>query len=144
MTCPNCGAVNAEGARYCSNCGYPLRTAEAQASSSETSVGLAPNTAAVLSYVLAWLSGLVFVLVEKKNNYVRFHAWQSLITFGILAIAGAVLGRIPFIGWIFSSAIGVISFVLWVMLMIQASRGQVYKLPWVGDLAERQAFGIGS
>ena len=47
------------------------------------SSGLSKNTAAALCYVAGWVSGLVFLLVEKKDEFVRFHAMQSIVTFGV-------------------------------------------------------------
>ena len=47
---------------------------------------LPQNTAGALTYVLGWVTGLVFLLIEKKNAFVRFHAMQSLIFFGALMI----------------------------------------------------------
>ena len=93
--------------------------------------------AGLLSYVLGWVSGLVFILLENENKFVRFHAMQSIIVFGSLNIISIVIGSIPFIGWGVASVIGVLSFVLWIVLMIKAYQGEMFKLPWAGDLAEK-------
>jgi uncharacterized membrane protein len=105
----------------------------------KTSTGLEPNVAGLLCYVLGWVSGLVFFLLEKDNKFVRFHAMQSIVTFGALTVVNFILMFIPIIGWIISYLIGVLAFVLWIILMIKAYQGQEYKLPWAGDFAEKQA-----
>jgi uncharacterized membrane protein len=103
----------------------------------KTSTGLEENVAGLLSYVLGWVSGLVFILLENKSKYVRFHAMQSIIVFGSLNILSVVIGSIPFIGWGIAPVVGVLGFVLWIVLMIKAYQGTMFKLPWAGDLAEK-------
>ena len=66
----------------------------------KTSVEMDENVAGLLCYVLGWISGLVFFLIEKKNKFVRFHALQSIIVFGVLTLASIVIGWIPIIGWV--------------------------------------------
>lgn len=105
----------------------------------KTSTGLNENVAGLLCYVLGWVSGLVFFLIEKENKFVRFHALQSIIVFGALFVAGFILGYIPFIGWLISGLISVLALVLWIILMIKAYQGEKFKLPWAGDLAEKNA-----
>ncbi len=103
----------------------------------KTSTGLQENMAGLLCYVLGWVSGLIFILLESENRFVRFHAVQSIIVFGFLNIIWVPLQFIPplalFIGWF----IGGIGFVLWIVLMVKAYQGVMYKLPVAGDLAER-------
>jgi uncharacterized membrane protein len=102
---------------------------------------LQPDSRRILPdyYVLGWISGLVFFLIEKENKFVRFHALQSIIVFGVLSLAGLILGWIPIIGGVISWLIGVLALVLWIVLMIKAYQGEKYKLPWAGDLAEKNA-----
>lgn len=104
----------------------------------KTSTGLEQNVAGLLCYVLGWITGVVFIIIERDNKFVRFHAMQSIIVFGILTIARIVLGWIPFIGWVLGIIISILMFVLWIILMIKAFRGEMFKLPWAGNLAERQ------
>ena len=75
-------------------------------------------------------------MLEKKNEWVRFHAAQSLVTFGGLAIISAIIGWVPFIGWFFNVVIGITAFVLWIILMVRAYNGERYHLPIAGDIAE--------
>jgi len=105
----------------------------------KTSTGLDENVAGLLCYVLGWISGLVFILIEKENKFVRFHALQSIIVFGILTVASILIGWIPFIGWVIGGLISVLALVLWIVLMVKAYQGEKYKLPWAGDLAEKNA-----
>jgi uncharacterized membrane protein len=104
----------------------------------KTSTGIEPNVAGLLCYVLGWVSGLVFFILEKDNKFVRFHAMQSIVTFGALTVVNFILMFIPIIGWIISWLIGVLAFILWIVLMIKAYQGQKYKLPWAGEIAEKQ------
>ena len=58
----------------------------------KTSTGIQPNVAGLLSYVLGWLTGLIFFLIEKENKFVRFHALQSMIVFGALFVLSLAIG----------------------------------------------------
>lgn len=93
--------------------------------------GLPKNTAAALSYVLGWLTGIVFLLIEK-DPFVRFHAAQSIIVFGILTIVTII----PFL-WMIAPLAWIVSFVLWLVLIFKAYQGEDFKLPWVSDLAKK-------
>jgi uncharacterized membrane protein len=100
---------------------------------SQESVSMPKNTAAALCYLLGWVTGLVFLLVEKKDKFIRFHAMQSVVTFGILTIASLA----PLVGWILSPFIMIIGFVLWLVLMVKAYQGEEFELPVVGQLARQ-------
>ena len=104
----------------------------------KTVLGVTENLEALLCYVLGWVSGLIFLLVEKDNAYVRFHALQSLVTFGVLHLASIVILIIPFLGVLLSFLIGILCVVLWIILMVKAYKGERFKLPIVGDFAEEQ------
>ena len=99
--------------------------------------------AALLSYVLGWITGLIFYLIEEKDEYVRFHAVQSIIFFGAVTavmIVFGILELIPFIGPLFmvlTSLGGLFAFVMWIILMVKAYQGERFKLPIAGDLAEK-------
>jgi len=99
----------------------------------KSSTGLDENVAGLLCYVLGWISGLVFILIEQENKFVRFHAIQSIIVSAVLTVASFILSWIPFINVIF----GLLVLVLWIFLMVKAYQGTMYKLPWVGNLAEK-------
>jgi uncharacterized membrane protein len=103
----------------------------------KSSTGLEENVAALLSYVLTWLTGIIFFLIEKDSKFVKFHAMQSIVTFVALMIISWILSVIPFIGWVLSTLIWILVVVLWIVLMIKAYRGEKFKLPVAGDLAEK-------
>jgi uncharacterized membrane protein len=105
----------------------------------KTSMGLDQNVAGLLCYVLGWVTGIIFLVLEKNNKFVRFHAIQSIIVFGAITVADIILGFIPFIGWIIAWLLGLLAFILWIILMVKAYRGEMYKLPVAGDIAARQA-----
>ena len=107
-------------------------------SQGKTSMGLDPNLAGLLCYVLGWVTGLVFFILEKENQFVRFHAMQSIIVFGAFTVVIIVFSFIPILGWIITWLVGVLSFILWLLLMIKAYQGQRYKLPCAGNIAEKQ------
>ncbi len=94
--------------------------------------GLPKNTAAALSYLLGWLTGIIFLLIEK-DPFVRFHAMQSVILFGALTL----ISMIPIVGWILSPFIILGGFILWLVLLYQAYQGKQIELPFVGKLAKR-------
>jgi len=102
-----------------------------------TSTGLSPNVAGLLCYVGVWISGIIFLVLEQRNKFVRFHAAQSIVAFGTITVAGIIFGLIPVVGVAFSSIIGIIGFIVWIIMMVKASNGEWYKLPWAGDVAEK-------
>ncbi len=105
----------------------------------KTSTGLEENVAGLLSYLLGWLTGLLFVLLEKENKFVRFHAFQSLATFLGLTVLSWILSALGGVfGWL-SGLLGLVGLILWIVLMYKAYKGEKYKLPAVGDWAEKQA-----
>lgn len=101
-----------------------------------SSTGLDNNVAALLSYLVGFITGLVFFLVEKKSDYVRFHAMQSTVLFGGLFVISLVINIIPLLGTLISFLLGILSFVLWIVLMVKAYQGERYKLPIVGNISE--------
>ncbi|MGH7198005.1 MAG: DUF4870 domain-containing protein [Candidatus Omnitrophota bacterium] len=105
----------------------------------KTSSGIQANVAALLSYLLGFITGIIFYLIEKENKFVRFHAMQSIITFGALFVAGVVIGFLPVIGLALLPVLWVLEVVLWIILMIKAYQGELFKLPVIGDMAEKNS-----
>ena len=98
----------------------------------QSSTGLEENIAGFFCYLLGFVTGIVFLVVEKKSSFVKFHAKQSTITFLGLFVIILVIGWIPVLGtlvWIFT-------LILWLILMIEALQGKRYSLPIVGKMAE--------
>ena len=106
---------------------------------SETSTGLQQNVAGVLCYVLGWISGIVMLILEPNNKFVRFHAFQSIIAFGALTVISMIFSWIPYIGTAVGIIVGIIGFIIWVSMMVLASQDKMYKLPYAGDYAEKWA-----
>lgn len=104
----------------------------------KTTTGLEENVASLLCYILSFITGIIFLIIEKENETVRFHAMQSIITFASIFILSFALGLIPFIGVIISLLLTPVGFILWIFLMFKAYQGGKYKLPWIGDFAEEQ------
>lgn len=104
----------------------------------KTVLGISENIAGLLCYVLGWITGILFLLIEKENQFVRFHALQSLVTFLALFVLSFLLAFIPVINLISLILIPLISLVLWLLLMIKAYQGEKYKLPYIGDWCEQQ------
>ena len=103
-----------------------------------SSLGMSENTAALIAYLFGWLSGLIIFLLEKDSRFVRFHALQSLMFFGGMSLILTILGRVPVVGVLAITAGGILSFVYWVLGMIKAYRGELYRFPVVGELAAGQ------
>jgi uncharacterized membrane protein len=107
-----------------------------------TSLGMKARTAGLLCYLFGWVTGLIFLLLERENRFVRFHAMQSLLFFGILSLVEGAFSYLPFFGPI-GGALGLVMFIGWIVMMVKAHRGEYYKLPLFGDLAERLISQIG-
>ncbi len=122
----------------------------------KSSTGLDENVAALLSYVFGWLSGLIFFVIEKDSRLVRFHAMQSLLFNVTVAVVGVVLWVVVFILVLIGTQIsGIVStlitlvatllwialvigiLIAWIMCLIKAFQGQYFKLPIIGQFAEK-------
>jgi uncharacterized membrane protein len=99
-------------------------------------LNLPQNVASTLCYALFWISGIIFVVLERKDKTVNFHAIQSIVLFGSLTILSSCLSWIPHVGGIFGALIGILTFVFLIVLMVKAYQGIVYKVPLAGDIAE--------
>jgi uncharacterized membrane protein len=166
MFCPNCGA-SVQG-RFCAKCGTSVDAAAAPsgaaapgaqaystgatpgaqpyAAPTATSSGIAPNVAGTLSYLLGFITGILFLVLAPYNQdkFVRFHAFQSIflsVAWFAVNIAQAMLWVIlPWgVASMLSMLIGLAFFAAVIFLMIKAYQGERFKLPLIGDLAEKQA-----
>jgi uncharacterized membrane protein len=106
--------------------------------SGKSSTGFDQNLAAALTYLGGAVTGIVFLVVERENRFVRFHALQSTITFLGVLVLQVLIRSAPLLGgvvyWVFIAAV----VVLWLVLMVKALSGERYKLPYIGDWAERE------
>ncbi|HET9399376.1 MAG TPA: DUF4870 domain-containing protein [Candidatus Acidoferrales bacterium] len=163
--CSNCGAQVADGSAFCANCGRqvsapsaaspapsPVAPSAASSFAAQPSAtpGMQENVAGLLCYVLGWLTGLIFLLIDKRP-FVRFHAAQSIAVFGVISILYVVFGQVFVVGVAVGGAVGfgfgtllllllrVGAIGLWILLMVKAYQGERYKLPLFGDYAESLA-----
>jgi len=108
-------------------------------SQGKSSIGMEANIAALLSYLLGFVSGIIFYALEKENKFVRFHAMQSIVVFAFLFVLNMVVKLLPLIGWTISTLLGIIGIVIWVLLMVKAYNGEYFKLPVAGEIAEKNS-----
>jgi len=138
--CKSCGQ-EIGAANFCSKCGasqIPAASpgAVAVASSGE---GLAENVAGLLCYALGWVTGLIFLLIDKRP-WVKFHAAQSIAVFGGLTIIRlGLLFMTHFMGWGIQALLGLIGFVLWIFLMVKAYQHETVRIPIAADIADNLA-----
>jgi uncharacterized membrane protein len=147
--CTKCGQSISDTATFCPHCGES-QSVSGGTNAQPTASGMSENAAALLSYVLGWITGLIFYFIDKRP-YVRFHAAQSIVTFGGLHIIRIILGTVLGVGWwvggvthwgaglLLFSIISLLSLVLWIVCMIKAYQGVRFKLPVAGDIAENLA-----
>ena len=110
---------------------------EKKKASANSDTGMESNVAGMLCYIGLWITGIIFLVIEKKDRFVRFHALQSIIVFGVLTVISIALSNIPFIGGMLGALIGILIFILWIVLMIKAYQGEQYSLPVAGDIAAK-------
>lgn len=97
------------------------------------------NLVAALSYFLGFITGIVILLVEKDDKFVRFHAMQSIVVFGTLFIINIVVNLVfGLVSGFVSGLISVAGFIIWIVSMFRAYQGEMFKWPIVGDIAEKQ------
>lgn len=95
------------------------------------------NLLAAFAYFFGFVSGFLVLVLVRKNEYVRFHAAQSVVVFGLLFILRASTHYLPLFGSLTDKTLSVAGFVLWVFLLFKALRGERYSLPYLKDLARR-------
>lgn len=109
---------------------------------SSTGTGLDPKVSALLAYLFGIVGGIVFYAISK-DSYVKFHAMQSILLSIVLMIFYTIIsfGLVPFFSFLFflSWLLDLAIFALWILMMIKAYNGERYKLPVIGDMAERYA-----
>ena len=109
---------------------------ETGANSKKTALGLPENIEAVLCYLFAWVGGLVLFVIERKNEFIRFHALQSIFTFLSFNILSVIVGVIPFFGWFVGGILWLLGLAVWIITIIKAYQHEKYKLPFIGDWVE--------
>ena len=140
--CPNCGTQIPEGATVCPKCG----TAISSTGATSPGGGLTDNMAGALAYVTI-IPAIVFLVLEpyNKKRFIRFHSFQCIffaVAWTVLWIALAFFGHIPVLGWatiLLWPLISLAGLIIWILLVVKAYQGQTFKLPVIGDMAEKQA-----
>jgi uncharacterized membrane protein len=142
--CTNCGSSVDDTAVFCSKCGKaapgPSAGTPVGAPVTISAGGLTDNVAGMLAYVTI-IPAIIFLVIEpyNRNSFVRFHSFQSLF-FGLAwFVITTVLAFIPILGWTLLHFVHILFLVLWIILLIKAYGGTRWKLPVIGDLAEKQA-----
>jgi len=150
--CSSCGAAMAEGATTCPACGKSATQSvgggTGAAPATATTSGMSDNVAGMLAYVTI-IPAIVFLVVEpyNRNRFIRFHAFQNIffnVAWIVLWIALSIVGNIPVLGWaslLIWPLIGLGGLVIWVVLLLKSYQGQMFKLPIIGNMAEKQANG---
>lgn len=161
--CTKCGSSISDGVAICPQCGAPTgpvvtstpATAPAGApgftpAAAPATTGLQENVAGLLCYLLGWITGIIFLLIDKRP-FVRFHAAQSIVVFGALTVLriivtyGLVDGAF---GWHFgllalwsmiSLLISLLTLVLWILLMVTAFQGKRFEVPIAAPFAKSLA-----
>ena len=142
--CTVCGAQTPDGSTICPACSRSGAPAARPATSAAG--GLTDNVAGMLAYVTI-IPAIVFLVVEpyNKSRFVRFHAFQCIffaVAWTALWIVLSIIAHIPLLGWLtilIWPLVGLAGFVIWLVLLLKANQGQMWKLPFIGDMAEKQA-----
>ena len=149
--CGKCGSSVSDGAPFCPQCGAPVAAAAApppMAMAPAGTSGLQENVAGLLCYLLGWLTGIIFLLIDKRP-FVRFHAAQSMVVFGGLHILSIAVGIFFGAGFMFHGGLGVfgvwsavyglinlVAFILWILLMVKAYQHERFEVPIAAGIAK--------
>jgi uncharacterized membrane protein len=162
--CVHCGSQIADNVTFCPTCGkaaaqpnagtvaaapQPAPAAE-YSTTATTSTPIAENIAGMLAYFI--IPAILFLLIEpyNRNRFVRFHSFQCLFGFAAvividiaLKILTSMLNLVPVVGWMVSTLLwglwSLALLALWLLLVIKAYQHEIFKLPVIGDMAEKQA-----
>ena len=144
--CKACGQ-DIGGAAFCPKCGAGQSGAAAPApapAAAPSSEGMEENVAGLLCYILCWLTGLIFLLIDKRP-FVRFHAAQSIglsiamvVVYFVVAIAIAMMSfmHLGFLALAIYPLLGMAVFALWIFLMYKAYQHEKFMLPIIGNLVD--------
>jgi uncharacterized membrane protein len=148
--CSACGTQIPEGATVCPACtrsaapaagaAQPAGTAQAAAG------GLTDNVAGMLAYITI-IPAIIFLVLEpyNRNRFIRFHSFQCIffwVALVVIHISLSIVGMVPFLIFVtlpMHILVWLASLAIWIILLIKANQGLMYKLPFIGDLAEKQA-----
>lgn len=151
QSCPDCAAQMPENAAFCPGCGRSMRVI----GRAQGKVGALPeNIAGALAYV-TFVPAIIFLLVKpyRRDEFVRFHSLQCLAVWAaalvlalVLKLVGLVLFIIPMLGPLLVLLLDVVvplaGIFLWLVLLVKAFQGESFRLPWLGDLAQKYAASV--
>jgi len=150
--CSKCGTAVASDTAFCPNCGA-AQSASPGVPTSPAAAGLSENVAGLLCYLVGWITGLIFLLIDKRP-FVRFHAAQSLVTFGALNILSIIIGMVFGMGMMFGGSFSWTGFtvgalllrlidlaclIVWIVGMFKAYQHERFRIPIAADLADQIA-----
>jgi len=146
--CGKCGGEVATGATFCPKCGEAQTGGAVVQTTQSAQPGMAENVAGFLCYLLGWVTGIIFFLIDKRP-FVRFHAAQSIVVFGGLHIINIVIGIVFGAGMMMAGRFGafgmgaalyglisLLAFILWILLMVKAYQHEKFEVPIAADIAK--------
>jgi uncharacterized membrane protein len=147
--CTKCGTEVAAGTAFCTKCGAAQAGEVVVAPATQAAAsGMSENVAGLLCYLVGWITGLIFFLIDKRP-FVRFHAAQSMVVFGGLHIISIALGMMFGMGMMFHGGFGgfgmgaalyglinLVGFILWILLMVKAYQHEKFEVPIAAGIAK--------
>ena len=148
--CSECGAEVAAGAGFCPKCGAAQGGGAVVAHTTQSAQpAISENVAGLLCYLVGWVTGIVFLLIDKRP-FVQFHAAQSIVVFGGLHVFNIVIGFFFFhagfmmmggygafgMGWALYGLISLVAFILWILLMVKAYQHEKFEVPIAAGIAK--------
>ena len=145
--CSKCGSEVAAGAGFCPKCGEAQSGGAVAQTTQSAQSGMSENVAGLLCYLVGWVTGIIFFLIDKRP-FVRFHAAQSIVVFGGLFAIRLVLGVFFGAGYMMMgfgsfgliaalySLIGLVGLVLWILLMVKAYQHEKFEVPIAAGIAK--------
>jgi uncharacterized membrane protein len=139
MICPACNTETGSNSTFCPHCGANTTTGTTAAASVQQG-GLSENAAGAIAYITI-IPAIIFLVMEPYNrsSFIRFHSWQSIFLGVTAAVVHFILAVIPIVGWLLMLPVGLAFLVIWILVIVKASKGERYKLPFIGTFAEQQA-----
>jgi uncharacterized membrane protein len=146
--CSKCGSEVAAGAGFCPKCGIAQAGGAVTQTAQSAESGMSENVAAFLCYLVGWVTGIIFFLIDKRP-FVRFHAAQSIVVFGGLHVINIVIGIVFGTGMMMMGGFGafgmgaalyglisLVAFILWILLMVKAYQHEKFEVPIAAGIAK--------
>jgi uncharacterized membrane protein len=146
--CSKCGSEVATGAGFCPKCGEAQSGGAVAQTTQSAQSGMSENVAGFLCYLVGWVTGIIFFLIDKRP-FVRFHAAQSMVVFGGLHIINIVIGIVFGAGLMMMGGFGafgmgaalyglisLVAFILWILLMVKAYQHEKFEVPIAAGIAK--------